>query len=293
MQEPVAVGLIGAGPWAELVHAPMLAAGPETRLAGVWARRPEAAAQLAASHGTVACASPEELYADCEAVAFCVPPDVQAELAIGAAKAGKTLLLEKPIAADLAAAERFAEVVGEAGVNSMILLTWRYNAAVRTFIEAAQAADPIGGRAHFISGGILPGSMFATPWRIDRGPLLDLGPHVLDLLDVTLGRITGVHAHGDLLRWVGLLVEHEGGLASEASFCCIAGGLEQQQCGAEIYGPDGWLGIHETEMVDADTFVTVARELATLVREGGPHPLDIQRGLHLQRLLEDAETQLR
>jgi hypothetical protein len=36
---PVEVGLIGAGPWAQVMHAPVLAAGPETRLAAVWARR--------------------------------------------------------------------------------------------------------------------------------------------------------------------------------------------------------------------------------------------------------------
>ncbi|GIH71083.1 hypothetical protein [Sphaerimonospora thailandensis] len=47
--EPVPVGLVGAGPWAGTVHAPMLAAGPYTRLAGVWARRPQAAVELAGS----------------------------------------------------------------------------------------------------------------------------------------------------------------------------------------------------------------------------------------------------
>ncbi|HPJ19491.1 MAG TPA: gfo/Idh/MocA family oxidoreductase, partial [Actinomycetota bacterium] len=36
---PVRVGLVGAGPWAEILHAPMLAAGPETTLAVVYARR--------------------------------------------------------------------------------------------------------------------------------------------------------------------------------------------------------------------------------------------------------------
>src|SRR5258707_404244 len=41
MTEPVSVGLVGAGPWASMVHAPVLAASPHTRLAGVWARRPE------------------------------------------------------------------------------------------------------------------------------------------------------------------------------------------------------------------------------------------------------------
>ncbi|MFE6133357.1 gfo/Idh/MocA family oxidoreductase, partial [Streptomyces sp. NPDC056437] len=38
---PVRVGLVGAGPWARAMHARMLAAGPETTLTAVWARRPE------------------------------------------------------------------------------------------------------------------------------------------------------------------------------------------------------------------------------------------------------------
>ncbi|HKA03271.1 MAG TPA: Gfo/Idh/MocA family oxidoreductase, partial [Acidimicrobiales bacterium] len=94
----VSVGLVGAGPWASMVHAPMLATNPNTRLAGVWARRPEAAAALAAKHGTEAFESIDGLFDSCEAVAFSVPPDVQGDLAVRAATAGKHLLLEKPIA---------------------------------------------------------------------------------------------------------------------------------------------------------------------------------------------------
>ena len=130
---PVRVGLVGGGPWASMVHAPVLAAGPETVLAGVWARRSEQAEQLAARHGTTACASVEELFDRSDAVAFAVPPDVQAPLAVRAARAGKTLLLEKPIAGDLAGAEALAAAVDEAGVPSMVVLSWRYAAAVRDF----------------------------------------------------------------------------------------------------------------------------------------------------------------
>ena len=50
------VGVVGAGPWATLVHAPMIAASEQTELSGVWARRPEAASNLAGAHGTTACA---------------------------------------------------------------------------------------------------------------------------------------------------------------------------------------------------------------------------------------------
>src|SRR5215212_7364292 len=96
--------LVEVGPWAARMHGPVLAAGPQTRLAAVWARRPEAATQLAARLGTYAARSYEELLDRCEAVAFAVPPDVQATLAPRAARAGKALLLEKPIALGLAEA---------------------------------------------------------------------------------------------------------------------------------------------------------------------------------------------
>jgi predicted dehydrogenase len=154
--EPVSVGLVGAGPWASLVHAPVLAAGPETRLVGVWARRPEASAQLAARHGAQACSRIEELFDRCEAVAFAVPPEVQADLAADAARAGKAVLLEKPIAADVAGAERLADVIGGAGMASVVVLSWRYAVPVRAFL-ATGCVVRRGGRARHVRLGRVAG----------------------------------------------------------------------------------------------------------------------------------------
>lgn len=291
MTEPVAVGLLGAGPWASLVHAPVLAAGPHTRLAGVWARRPEAAAELAAKHGTTGHDTVDALFDACEVVACCVPPSVQAELAVRAAAAGKHLLLEKPIAGDLDGATRLADAIGAAGVGSMIVLSWRYAASVRTFVEQARAFAPFGGRGAFVSGALL-GGMFATPWRLERGPLLDLGPHVVDLLDASLGTVTEVRAHGDLLGWVGLLLEHEGGAVSEASLCATSA-LQPHRSGVELYSPTGVLEIDCASAVGPAAFSTLTEELAAMVRTGNAHPLDVQHGLHLQRILAEAEAQLR
>ncbi len=287
--QAVAVGLIGAGPWASMVHAPVLAAGPETRLAGVWARRPGAAAELAARHHAHPCRSIDELFDRCEAVAFAVPPEVQADLGVAAARAGKAVLLEKPIAADLAGAERLAEEIGAAGVASVVVLSWRYAAPVRSFIEQAASFDAVGGRGTFVSGALL-GGPFATPWRLERGALPDLGPHVVDLLDAALGRVVGVRAHGRSLGWVGLLLDHEAGRVSEASLCATAG-LEHQRAGVELFGPTGALEIDCVPAVQPEAFATLRQEFAAAVR-GAPHPLDVQRGLHLQRIIADAESQL-
>lgn len=147
---PVRVGLVGAGPWARAVHARVLAAGPETRLTSVWARRPEAARETAAPHGATVAATFEELLDDCEAVAFSVPPSVQAELAVRAAEAGKALLLEKPLALDLASARRLVDAVDASGVVSQLVLTNRYHPATRRFLAEARALD-VSGRAPAVS----------------------------------------------------------------------------------------------------------------------------------------------
>ena len=114
--------------------------------------------------------------------------------------------------------QRTLDAIDEAGVRSMVVLTWRYAAAVRSFLAQTAACRPFAGRARFVSGGLL-GGHFATPWRLERGPLVDLGPHVLDLLDAALGPIRAVQAHGQLLGWVSLDVWHDGGAISQAAMC--------------------------------------------------------------------------
>ena len=288
--EPVRVGLVGAGPWATMVHAPVLAAGPETALAGVWARRPEAAGELAGRHGALAFDRLEDLFDACDAVAFCVPPAVQADLAIRGAAAGKPMLLEKPIARDLDAARRLADAVGEAGVPTQLVLSYRYSPAIRAFLAEAADFPAFGGRARFLSGALL-GGPFATPWRLSDGALLDLGPHVLDLLDAALGRVTAVRAHGDPRRWTGVLLEHEGGAVSEASMCATTS-VNPQLVDVELYGESGILSIDCVSAIGPEAFRVLRGELAEMVRTGRSHPLDVHHGVHLQELLDAAARDL-
>jgi len=284
----VRVGVVGAGPWAKLVHAPVLAHSPHTELAGVWARRPEAAAELAAKHGVPSFGDVDALFNVCDAVAFAVPPDVQATVATRAARAGKHLLLEKPVAMDVAGAEALCAAIDDAGVRSMVVLSNRYSETVRTFLAEAASFEALGGRGIFVSGALL-GGMFATPWRLEKGPLLDLGPHVIDLLDAALGRVVGVRAAGDLLGWVSLLLEHESGATSAVTMCATAG---TNRVAIELYSQTGVLELDLAGATGPAAFATMAEELAQLVTSGEPHPLDARHGLHLQRIICDAEAQL-
>ncbi|MEW1688419.1 Gfo/Idh/MocA family protein [Streptomyces sp. NPDC091265] len=281
---PVRVGLVGAGPWARAMHARMLAAGPETALTAVWARRPEAAAELAQAHGARAAGSFEELLDHCEAVAFAVPPAVQAGLAVRAAAAGRALLLEKPLGADLAAARAVAEAVAEHGVISQLVLTKRYHPATRAFLAEAATREVFGARSCYLHGAFLGGE-FATGWRLEHGALLDLGPHLLDLLDSAVAPIVSVRGTGDPRRWIELTCEHENGAVSQASLSGSVG-LSRTRTRVELFGPGEEL-VYDTAGIDhEECWPVLRREFATAVRTGTGTGIDAARGLRLQELLD-------
>ncbi|SDL09845.1 Gfo/Idh/MocA family protein [Streptomyces indicus] len=290
-EDPVRVGLVGAGPWARAMHARMLAAGPETRLTAVWARRADAARETAEPYGAAVAAEFAELLDRCEAVAFAVPPSVQAELAPLAAKSGKALLLEKPIALDLAAGRRLADAVDEAGVVTQLVLTKRYHPTTRAFIAAAQQLEVTGARSCYLHGAFLGGD-FATSWRLEHGALLDLGPHLLDLLDAAVGPITRIRATGDPRRWTELTCEHENGAVSQAS---LSGSVARERAltRVELFGPGPELVYDTAEIDHEECWPVLRREFATAVRAGRSGELDVHRGLRLQRLIEEAVRDLR
>ena len=293
----VAVGLVGAGPWAEMLHAPMLAGGPETTLAGVWARRPEAARALAGAHGSRAVGSLEELWDVCEAVAFAVPPDVQAELGVAAARAGKHLLLDKPVALTVAAAAELAGAVDEAGVVSQMVLTNRYSPLGRAFLAEADGFETVGARCASLSGALLGDSPFSTPWRRRHGALLDVGPHLFDLLEGAVGSIEELSGRGDPLRWVSLTCRHAGGQVSEVSMS-LSLPLAETVFECVLYGPAGALAYQRppdpaTALADlAAAGATLRKEFAEAVTSGIPSTLDVHRGVALQRLIDVAARSL-
>jgi ornithine cyclodeaminase/alanine dehydrogenase-like protein (mu-crystallin family) len=109
-------GLFGTGPWAHFAHAPALAEHAGAELVGVWGRNPEKAAELAEKYGSRPYAEIDELIADVDAVAIALPPDVQAPIALRAARAGRHLLLDKPVALTAAAATEIADAVAVVGL---------------------------------------------------------------------------------------------------------------------------------------------------------------------------------
>jgi predicted dehydrogenase len=275
------VGLVGAGPWARIAHAPILTGGPETSLVGVWARRQEAAEALVADFGGTAWTSYDELLDSCDAVAFAVPPEVQAQMAEQAARAGKHLLLDKPVAADVAGAERLAGAVGDAGVATLVVLSMRFVNGVRDFVRDAQAMQPSVVVYESMSNAFLEGPFSQSPWRHAGGVLPDVGPHVVDLLTRVLGPVAQASA------------ESSGGF-TRLQLTHVEGGLSQALLSAHYRGQpvrdlraysDAAELACDWSTADPDIWGEVRRTFADIVSTGAAHDCDVQRGLELQRVL--------
>jgi len=280
----IAVGLVGAGPWAERAYAPAIAAGPETRLAAVWARRPEAAHALATAHASEAVATFEALLERCDAVAFAVPPDIQVELGVRAARAGKALLLDKPLALTLADAERLATVVAETGVVTQLMLTHRYRALANAWIDEARAFGAIGARLSFLSGAFVRGP-YACAWRREHGAVHDLGPHAFDLLDAALGPIESIAGRGDPRGFVALACRHADGAVSELAMSGVMH-LPKTAFTIELYGPSGLLEFDAVAASGEDPWPSALRRFAEAYHRGVSGDLDVRRGWVLQRYIE-------
>ena len=131
---------------------PGLAAADGVELVGVWGRNPTKADALAEQTGVRSFGSVDDLVAEVDAVAICLPPDVQADIAEVAADAGRHLLLEKPLALTLADANRVTAAVERTGVASVVLFTGRFLPETAAWLDATRADGRWhGGRARWFA----------------------------------------------------------------------------------------------------------------------------------------------
>jgi predicted dehydrogenase len=294
MTERVRVGLVGAGPWSHAFSAPMLSRADDVDFAGTWARRFEAAEELAEAFGTRPVADLDELAASVDALVFAVPPAVQAELASRLATSGVAMLLEKPVALSVHDADALCEVLERHSVPTQVVFTFRYLRAMRRLMSDLGRIEPHGARAAFVGGGVVEGLPFATPWRLEHGALPDLGPHVLDALVAALGPIVEIQAAGDPLGSVHLLCRHAGGRNSTAVVSVTTPG-EPSGLQLEVYGRTDrrsfsvdWGDPVAGPSLFEEAQRCIVDEFVTTVRTRRSHDLDVRHGCAIQHLLAQA-----
>ncbi|RAS60345.1 putative dehydrogenase [Lentzea atacamensis] len=288
MDEQLRVGLVGAGPWAQMIHAPGIANHPGTTLTGVWARRQEAAAELAGTYGAEPFADFAEMLSTVDAVAFCVPPAVQGPMAIEAANAGKHVILEKPIAESVEVAERLAAAVSDAGVVSLVVLTRRYAPETKELLaQLHRTGGWTGADARWLTGALLDGPFANSPWRHEKGALEDIGPHAFDLLDAALGEITDVIAANvsPTGLWQ-LILQHASGATSTLSLT-LSLPLQPPFTDFTVFGVNGHRTLNSRDTSALDCFTILLDDFVAMVDSGTTtHECDVRRGLHLQRIID-------
>jgi predicted dehydrogenase len=180
------VGVIGVGHLGQH-HARLLAAMPDVALAGVVDTDATRAADVAARYGTRSVPSPADLLGAVDAVTIAAPTAVHVDLALPFVDAGVPVLVEKPIAASLAEADRLLAAAGRRGTMVAAGHTERFNPAVA-------AALPLISAPRFVEIHRLG----TFPERsLDIDVIFDLMIHDLDLLLAVLGHdVASVEAVG-------------------------------------------------------------------------------------------------
>ncbi len=290
-------GLIGTGYWARTVHAPGVLQHPQAELVGVWGRDATKSADLATELGIRPYADVDALLRDVDALTFAVPPDVQSDIAIRAAEAGRHLLLEKPIAMSLADAERLEAAVTRAQIASIVFFTRRF---VPETIAWLQTAIETGGwdcgRAEFAATALVDTGPFSnSPWRYEKGALWDVGPHALSLLCGVLGDVTSVVAGGGRRDQVHLVLQHADGASSTAS---LTMSVPKAAAGTMVYlyGPGGRTTAPSTALDRSEIVAAHGSAIDALIAQvdqpGSGHPCDVHFGRRVVQILDAAERSM-
>jgi predicted dehydrogenase len=286
-------GLFGTGPWAQLAHAPALAAHKDVELVGVWGRNPAKAAELAGQHGAKPYADVDALLADVDAVAVALPPDVQADIALRAARAGKHLLLDKPVAFTPEAADAIVDAANESGAAGVVFFTRRFMPQIEEFLSGLAATGGwLEARVDHLGSIFQDGNPFGeSPWRKESGGLWDVGPHATALVLPVLGPVEKVTALAGNRDMTHVLLRHTGGAITTLTLTVDAPAkLERED--AAFYGESGVAPVPPAAWQPVDAFGRAVDALIAAAGGAPASPLDLAFGAQVVKILAAAAESL-
>jgi predicted dehydrogenase len=139
--------------------------------------------------------------ADLDAVDICTIHDQHAPLAIAAAKAGKHIICEKPLANTVRESVEMLKAVEKAGVKHMCGFSYRFApavASIKKMIQSGKLGEIFHFRAAYQQDWIVDPE-FPLVWRLQKehagsGALGDIGAHIIDMCHNLVGQIEQVSA---------------------------------------------------------------------------------------------------
>lgn len=180
------IGVAGAGSLG-FHHVRICRDLPGARSAGFYEPRAERAREVEGELGVPAAASLEALLEGCDGVVVATPTTTHEEVAVQALAAGVHVLIEKPIAADLAEADRILAAAEASGRFVQVGHVERFNRAImgaRPYLD-----EPLFVESHRLAP--------FTERGTDVAVVLDLMIHDVDLVGSLVGRpVAGIDATG-------------------------------------------------------------------------------------------------
>lgn len=197
----IGFGIVGSGA-ASRLHLEALSNTENACAIGLYSADTEGASRLASEFGIRCFSSPEELLR-CEeinVVNICTPSGTHASFAIQALKAGKHVMVEKPLALTAEEARAVADAAAE---NNRLCAAF---AQLRCFESVQRVRDAIRdgklGRVVMVSLSMkyrrsaryYAESSWRGTWTMDGGVLMNQGIHGVDLLRYLVGEVKAVSA---------------------------------------------------------------------------------------------------
>jgi predicted dehydrogenase len=189
---PLRVALVGAG-WIMDYHARAVIEHPGAELVAASNWREPSLAKLAARHGIPRTTTDwRELAADpaVDAAVIGTPNALHAPQAVAFLEAGKHVLVEKPMARNLAEADAMLAAAGRPGARLMVAHCWRFHddvLALRARVAAGELGEVVKTRGYGVHAGWGPSGWFTDPELAGGGALVDMGVHAIDTTRFLLG----------------------------------------------------------------------------------------------------------
>ena len=191
METGIRIGVVGVGYWGSKQFRVMQSIAGVTRVVAIDSRLPLLSGMahlLASGRGYL---SLQAALPHVDAVVIATPPATHVPVGLEAIRAGKHVLIEKPLATTAAGAQQLIEAAEDAGVTLMVGHTFEYNGAVRMLRELVQAQEL--GELYYLDSARLNLGLYQS----DVNVIFDLAPHDISIANHVLGSTpTSVHAWG-------------------------------------------------------------------------------------------------
>jgi predicted dehydrogenase len=211
----IGIGIVGCGMIANF-HARAIGDAQGAHLVGATSRRDEATQDFAAKHGCKAFRSLEEMLADDSvgAVSICTPSGAHRDPAIAAARAGKHVIVEKPLEITTERCDAIIKACDEAGVRLTVTFQSRFHQSSRLMkqaVDSGRFGKITLGDAYvkwYRSQDYYDSGAWRGTWELDGGgALMNQAIHSVDLLLWLMGPVKQISAMTETLTHERIEVE--------------------------------------------------------------------------------------